>query len=466
MLIQFSVENYRSFKSEALLNLAPAKRQSHPNHLLKEVAGKHVEALPLACLFGKNASGKTNLVRAMHCAKNLITKGTAGNQPIKVTPFHLDPESTNKPSRFEFTFTHEKVLYVYGFSVSSEQVSEEWLFAYYSSQEAKVYERITQEGRTVVEAGERLAQGKEEKQFIRFIAKGTRPNQLFLTEAFEKNVKALLPVYQWFRTQLVIVRPDATYFALEHRAHSDKSFACFLERFLNGADTGVSGIETETKVFDPEDIPDVPNELVEFFIEHMEEDGGRGGFFQTSDHMFTAKKAEKGKFEVVRLTTQHLRSDGQLISFDINDESDGTQRLMHLAPILRDLSLSEKVYVVDELDRSLHPELSNLFVRKFLELTLASHSHGQLILTTHESTILDEKSLRRDEIWFVDKETSGSSILTSMSEFKVRSDLRLARGYRQGRFGSVPITSNLDSLLDLLQSDDSTYRRFRKPVKS
>ena len=352
-------------------------------------------------------------------------------------------------------FTHEKVLYTYGFLVSSRRVHEEWLFAHLSRSESRMFERTTtEEGTTEVAVGEAMGKSREEQQFVRFVAKGTRPNQLFLTEAFDRNVEKLGPVYRWFRDQLVVVNPDAEYFALSHRVHEDDDFVSFLGRFLKNADTGIEGIHTEEEELDVEELPASILETLRNRIERdLASSKSDGGFYLTSEALFTTKRSKDGKTTIVRLLTEHVGDDGQKVQFEIEDESDGTRRLLHLAPILRDLAINERTYFVDELDRSLHPELCRSFVQAFLRMADATPVHGQLVVTLHDVGVLDEKAIRKDEIWFVDKQR-GESQLYSLSEFDVRNDLRRAKAYRAGRFGAVPrsdgLPGTIDSLLDTL----------------
>ena len=189
MLLQFLVENYRSFQHRAVLNLAPVKSRIHPEHILvSENNGPKIRALPLAVFYGANAAGKSNFIRAVDFARNLIIEGTKGENSIGAVPFRLDSNSRESPSRFEFVLKHDGVLYTYGFVVTDREVREEWLFATFDRREIRLFERTTEEGKARIEFGPGLAPRREEKKRLHFVAAGTRPNQLFLTEANERNV--------------------------------------------------------------------------------------------------------------------------------------------------------------------------------------------------------------------------------------------------------------------------------------
>ncbi len=152
-----------------------------------------------------------------------------------------------------------------------------------------------------------------------------------------------------------------------------------------------------------------------------------------------------GELTLLKLKARHhLKDEEEHIDFEIENESDGTRRLMDLLPALLHSKSSEKVYLIDEIDRSMHPLLSRMFLEAYLNDQ--NCGRGQLIVTTHESQLLDRKLLRRDEIWFAEKDKNGGSHLYSLSEYKVRNDLKLGKGYLDGRFGAIPFLGDLESL--------------------
>lgn len=410
MLLQFMVENFRSFRDEVVLNMVPAKDKIHPEHVLKaEEKGRKTKALPLAVLYGANASGKSNLVQAMRFAKKLIVEGTRSDKPIGTVPFRLSPEAAGKPSRFEFVLKHEDVLYTYGFAVTDREVKEEWLFAVFQKQEVRLFERVTEDGKVQVEFGDKIAETHDEKQRLNFVAAGTRPNQLFLTEAGERNVEGIKGLISWFRHCLTIIGPDTNYWDLVQRAHRDERFVQFLSTFLRVADTGINGVNVRA--------------------------ANVGVGSDSSDGA------------VLSLKTMHKSSDGSDVPFETMDESDGTNRMINLALVLFDLQSTEKVYVIDDLNRSMHPLMCRLCVEAFLRGIKEEKSHGQIILTTHETCLLDFDLLRRDEIWFAEKDKLGSTHLTSLAEYEVRADLKVDKGYLNGRFGAIPFVGDIRDLL-------------------
>ncbi len=451
MLLRFSVLNFTSINEEITLDMIPAKSRTMKEHIITDVVGKKTEVLPIACIYGANASGKSNLIKAMGYAQGLILNGTKAGKSTMFTPFLLDTVVEKEPGRFEFVFKHEGILYTYGFVVSANTIHEEWLFAYYSAQESLVFERVTKDEKTTVNPGTRFIEGAGRKKFIEYVAQGTRPNQLFLTEAGEKNIELLKPVLHWFSEHLTIVSPDSQYGALTLRAHNDKEFLEFLAKFLQVADTGITDIHTFKEVFDRQKhADDIPPEILDDILKNVSNRDTVGlSFIGNSMSMALSNEIEEGKkvLNYISLKTDHTRDDGMTIPFDLGLESDGTRRLMHLAPMLLEVQGRERVFVIDEIDRSLHTHLSRLFLEACLLGIIEKGARGQFILTTHDTNLLDRDLLRRDEIWFMEKDKHGASHLTSMAEYKVSDGLNYENGYLHGRFGAIPFIGDAKNLL-------------------
>jgi AAA15 family ATPase/GTPase len=440
MLIRFVVENFLSFKGEAVLDMIATKDEEQTNHIFKEEQGKEVPILRVAALYGANASGKSNLVQAIHFAQELITKGTKGDQAIPVVPFRLDKDTLRSPSRFEFTIRYKGDIYTYGFKVSGEQVLEEWLFVTSNKREVRYFERInTKEGKVKVEFGPSLS-GKNKSSkyhgFLVFVVQGTRANQLFLTEAVDRNVEKVKPLMDWFNNVLQVITAESIYSPLEIRAHRDKPFTDFLGNFLRNAGTGIEGITTVNLPLDfDKQLQSTPEKDKQEIRDSLLK--GSGVILSTGGKQYGVTLGEDKQPILVGLKTQHRTSDGQIELFDIEDESEGTQRLIHLIPALATSKSSEKVWIIDELDRRLHPLLSRMFVEAYLDCGDAPQ-RGQMIFTTHDTNLLDSDLLRKDEVWFIEKDSGGASHLYSLAEFKIRQGLKIEKGYLNGRFGAIP----------------------------
>lgn len=399
MLLQFSVENHLCFAEEQSLSLVASKDEQHFNHLISIRENYKHQLLRIAALYGANAHGKTKLVESMAFAQKLIVHGKKRGQEIAVNPFRLNPQLSQSPSRFEFVFFHENIEYSYGFVVNRQKILEEWLFARPHAREIRYFERKTLEnGQSEVEFGTILLKNTE-KKFLTFIVQGMQENQLFLTEAFERNVDILKPVYEWFNNSLVIIIPNEL-LNLEEWFKKQETLTPFVLDFLQFANIGIKEILVEKN-------------------EHLSE-------------------------SLYYLKTQHQDSNNELITFELDEESSGTQRLIELLPIFAELENSNKIYVIDELDRKLHPFLSKLFVQYFLQKSQKTNS--QFIFTTHETHLLDQDFLRRDEIWFIEKDRLGCSHLYSLADFKIHPDIKIEKGYLQGRFGAIPFVGNINLL--------------------
>ncbi len=454
MLVQFSVENFLSFDEEQVFSMVAVGGDQHPTHLVPDVPRKGESLLRAAALYGANGAGKSNLVQAIRFAKNLIVDGTRGTQNIPVRPFKLGNEAS-RPSKFEFIIKTQGVLYNYGFRLDAVRIHEEWLYATPSKQEVKFFERTTSEdGRADVEVGPALSgRSSKQKQFLEFVAQGTRPNQLFFTQAIENNVDVLRSISEWFQYSCLILSAEATSRDVEGRAHTDKSFIGFLSRFLCAADTGIEIVTTEEVPFDFERyVPEMlekQREEVRAVVAQMP-----GNFMTTvrsaTGERYALRRNDQGEPILVLFNMQHRSKDGSHIPFDIHEESDGTQRMIHLLPAMFSLHEDEeRVLIIDELDRRLHPLISRLVV----EAALAGRNQSQLIFTTHDTNLLNLDLLRRDEIWFAEKDKEGASHLYSLAEFKTRADLKIEKGYLNGRFGAIPFIGDIHRLDETVPKD-------------
>lgn len=427
---------------------------NHSSHLtitMEAGAGKSI--LPVAAIYGANAAGKSNLIKAIGFAKNLIVVGTRTGQVIPVSTFKL-ADYSKKPSRFQFIFIHKNVRYSYGFTLTSGQILEEWLYAIPENKKREVlyFERNTSDKKeTKVEYGATL-KGKrgKNKQFLDFIAQGTRPNQLFLTEAVERNVKELIPIVNWFKRVLTILSAESHASGLEMEILNSREFTEFLGNFLKFAGTGIDSIGVDEVNLNIDSLfPTIPDVLREKIIEMLAEvDINSTMMIETNiwGQSYILTKGEQGQTSLMQLKTKRRHEQGQLIDFSIEEESDGTQGLINLIPALFMLKeSSEKVILLDELDRRLHPLLSRQFLNFFLKCK-TEKSRSQLIFTTHDTNLLDLNLLRRDEIWFVEKDRQGASQLYSLAEFKIRPDLPIEKGYLNGRFGAIPFFGDIHSL--------------------
>lgn len=434
MLLKFSCQNIFCFRDEVVLDLLAGTDDSHPDHLM-EVGDKGVRVLGNAVILGANAAGKSNLVRALQLLLHVIREGSRPHQNLPYFPFRLDLESPGRPTVFEMIFFMDGRTFRYGLAYNAREVLEESLSEYINGREKSLFSRLTVGEKVTVDISRRLASGKR-GSFLAFVAEGTRPNQPFLTECAEKNVYELESVHRWVGHHVLILTPTEPYNVLplyEDVDASLKSMAGFLKKF----DTGIEDITSELVPVDEDALQQAPSDI----REQLNQPGSRV-LLQVDGELHVYLRDEKGSLCRLDLGTIHGKEgEGNPVRFRVAEESEGTRRLMQLLPALSPGNPNESVLVVDEMDRSLHPLLLQTLIRDFGRRSLQT-GRRQLILTTHETSILDLDLLRRDEIWFVEKGPDGSSTLRSLADYKIRKDLRVERGYLSGRFGAIPVIAS------------------------
>ena len=420
MIISFSVKNWRSFRDQATFSMLASRERQHGERVPK--IGKYqTRVLPIAAIYGGNASGKTNFFKALHFAKTLVVRGTRPDSLIPVETFLLDDEKANHPSRFAFELLIDETLYDFSFSVTRKAVLEERLVVITSTSEKVLYER--RDGKINFDAS--LANDS----FLEFAFRGTRDNQLFLTNSVSQKVDNFRSVYDWLG-MLELVAPDSRFEPFDQFLDEKGLLYSAMNEMLQQLDTGIAHLGSEEVPV--ENIP-FPDSLKTKLQEEVEE----GMTIRSFPFLVTRKN---GELITKRMVSFHPKSDGTEAKFEIFQESDGSRRVLDLLPAFLKLSeqTSPKVYVIDEIDRSLHP----LLIRQLLEAYLASCStktRTQLLLTTHDVMLMDQQLLRRDEMWVAERDNSGASSLFSFSEYKdVRYDKDLRKSYLQGRLGGIP----------------------------
>jgi AAA15 family ATPase/GTPase len=443
MLLSFSVKNFRSFREEQTLSLVASSRHlDHPDHL-SPIPHDDNKVLPVAVVYGANGAGKSNLIKALAFLEELVIRGTEPKKPISRRPFLLDKHSASEPTELTIQFSNEDTAYIYGCRLSDRYVDAEWLSVLRDGREIGVFERqTTSQGRVTVEAGPVLADdtfGDHSKAHA-LTKVGVLPNQLFL-HAVGKSLREedqgplLRNALTWFYDRLTIVPADAAFGALAELVAKDESFAKFAGEFLRNVSTGVDRLRVESSEIDETFLgrfgKEVPGMVDALPV-------GEIASFQRSDGVeLIVEKTEGTKVRLRTIESEHLLEDGSRIALPFSEESDGTQRLTHLLPALHSLCREPGLYVIDEIDRSLHPLLAKGLVRSFLGECAGKGS--QLIFTTHETAFLDQGLLRRDEIWFANKPLPrGATELYSLADYSVRKDLVVDKAYLQGRFDAIP----------------------------
>ncbi len=451
MLLSFSVENFRSFQAEETLNLLASPRLGTPGSPhCREIAGTGEHALRVASLYGANGAGKSNLVRAIHVLEQLVLHGTPPGKAISYTPFLLDGESATKPTSLELQFMEEGEVFRYGICYDADRIHEEWLAVYKGKKEHSVFTRVSEEGgATTVSLGPTAKEASSPQKIKALAEVGARPNQLFLTEVVNlDDPKAQGPRFQrvvnWFKSTLQLVEPDSQFARLAETIATDERFVEFAGRFLREASTGIAGLDVQTREKPMSELLKSSLNVLENILDHLPQDGDLVIQGPQGEEMFVDKS---GNVITVRnIGALHDSATGNMVKLPLREESDGSRRLLNLLPALYRITTESTVFVIDELERSMHPMLARKFIEFFLKAVRGADS--QLIFTTHESTLLDLNLVRRDGIWFAEKDPKGATHLYSLADFKVRNDLRVEKGYLAGRFGAIPFLGGIDHLIE------------------
>lgn len=454
MLIRFNVKNFLSFseneegKSEEFSMIA-GKVRNKSEHTYDD---NKIRLLKFAAVYGANAAGKSNLVRAIDFMRQTVVHGLPNGYSDKYCK--ADIKNKERASYFEIEIKLGGQYYAYGYEVvlSTGQFQSEWLIELTSDNREKViFERNIVEGSYKLDG---FRKAKESYEKINNYAEDIQDDEkaLLLTVMNRnkknfyqryKSVAVLHNIYHWMKENLDINYPD--------RPISNYSYMASLENveevcnMIAAFGTGITNyqlveVPPEKVIFHfPKEIREqLKNKLEKNMIEPEKEtdDKQEFGLIMRSNRDFFILTMSNNK--MICQTIQFKHNNGDVL-FGLSEESDGTVRVLDLLEIL--LSNEGKTYVVDELDRCLHPSLTYKFIETFLQM--AAKKNIQLIVTTHESRLLDFDLLRRDEIWFVNKRATGESDIYSLEEYNTRFDQKIDKAYLEGRYGGVPIFNTI-----------------------
>ncbi|HEV3038165.1 MAG TPA: ATP-binding protein [Candidatus Angelobacter sp.] len=428
MVIRFSAENFRSFKEKQELTLVATSLKELPGALI-HIDGFSHDLLRVAAIYGANASGKTNVLKALSFMCSTVRNSHSKWAPearINRHTFRLN-QSESKPSSFEVEFLVSGTPYRYGFVLNTERILEEWLLAYPQGKQQLWFTRNEKQKEGQEPAG-RFSFGRHLSGENRAIEALTRKNSLFLSAAAQNNHSMLLPVYNWFAAN--------AHFAMAPRDSSqstanmckDNKRKEILANMLSSVDLGVTGLRVEEVRLD--------EEVESINAEHFK------NFFAALKNMVSALDPQANIETITKLFLLHRGSDEKPVEFPLEEESAGTSAYFALlGPVISVLE-NGGVLCVDELDSSLHPLLALELVKLFNDEKL-NPMGAQLIFNTHDTNLLDNSILRRDQIWFTEKDAQGATHLYPLSDFTPRKNENLKRGYLQGRFGAVPFIGQI-----------------------
>jgi uncharacterized protein len=438
-LLTFRAENVRSFRDEFELSLISTRlaEEDAVRFVTWREGGRPVGMLPVAGVFGANASGKTNVVKVMDDMRAHVLRSFRAGSPtggIPRRPFLLDPATRRKPSRFEIDLVLNGVRHEYGFALDDERVLDEWAYSYPHGKAVRLFRR----------RGSDVELGSAERVKGRAVIELLRPNALFLSTAASANHPLLLPIYAWFSRNLQLAEASSRQFrqALTTQLLDDDARRGQVLALLRAADLGISGAKKYQ--LDP-----VMKERLQRAVRIL---AGQEGEPDGSD--------EGPAFDQLGVRLTHRGAVGE-VELDVQDESLGTLVWFGLVgPVIEALA-DGTVLLADELDASLHPALVAELIRLFQD-PKSNPRRAQLVFNSHDATVLGDSTearlLGRDQIWFTEKRADGGTRLYALSDLDPRKEEAIGRRYLAGRYGATPILSRreFDASAELITSGDQS----------
>lgn len=432
MLLNFRFSNFKSFEELSHFSMITGKARKHPDNFLEK---DNFNVLTFSAIYGLNAGGKSNFVDAIGLSRAMILNDL---KDLRIYNRFNKNNDGNRHliSNFEYEIAIKNRYFVYGFSVilNDYKIIKEYLIDITDvRKEIIIFTRDEQSNATNIDINydylnldsdtiNRIDVYKNDLQTSMLLLKALNSGQKKPLKSKNKNELVLGTVFNWFENILEVISPEGT---TDNYAYLNEKLLEELGKYLNAFDTGVRKVKFHSV---SEDAIELPIKLREKIFEDVLSSNTNGALIRTGSNIFKVLN-KNGQIDVQEIRFIHASTN---ISYSLEEESDGTKRIIDIFSIL--LDTKQKVYIVDELDRSLHPNLSYKFVEEFIK----KKSGDQLIVTTHEERLLDLNLLRRDQVWFVERNELGNSNLYSLEEYKERFDTNIQKQYLDGRYGSVP----------------------------
>lgn len=449
IIVSLSLANFRSFFVEETFSLAASNRLggSHDDHAVS-IPNSDRKVLRAGVIYGANGAGKSNIFKALRYVKSIALGRQEKGKGTSRTPFRLGG-SSDDPSSFDLQFIAADRLYRFGFKADDFRITEEWLAEVINGREKTLYERMTSaDGQVTVSAPGLKGTGEK----LSALAKvGGPQNQSFLATVNLTLNRAdygehLESVLTWFKEGLRLIGPEAPFGRLGKYLTDNPACVDFAGGFLRSVSTGVDHLQVTKKEITEDELRSLlPESFVSHVLKSVSDDTAGKTVVPLGDGSeLLIERSSGDRFYRISVRAAHHNQAGAIVPFELGDESDGTRRLLNLLPALYRLHTDESVFFIDELDRSLHPNLVWEFMHFFLQSI--NRSRAQVIVTTHESSLLDLDLLRRDEIWFAEKDSKSATRLYALTDFNVRKDLEIRKHYLSGRFGAVPFLGDVERL--------------------
>ena len=420
MLIEFSVKNFLSFKDKVTLSLEKGNGDENINNVFKK---NNIELLKTCSIYGANASGKSNLLKAFVSSILMIRNSNivpVGWKWDFIKPFLFDEKTKFEPTEFEYIFIANNIKYRYCFKTTSEKIIDESLEAYYSKKPTIIYTRKkTNEYKFLI----------TDENKLKSIETKNTDNKLFLATATNWNYDKTKDAYLWFMESIdvydtldIISKED-----LKDLSKGEESLKNFTLNLLKESDIIID----------------------DFNVDYEEKN------VDINFNDIYSPSQKSNKITNVKIETIHEFVDKNnkknIYKLDMKDESSGTKILFSLAPLLKRIFETPKVVIIDELEKSLHPRLVEYLIKIFNNPKI-NKANSQLIFTTHAINLLNLNLFRRDQIWFVEKNSiNGSTDLYPLDSFSVRKEENIQKGYINGRYGAIPFINDMNLWVDSIK---------------
>lgn len=424
MLLRFSARNYLSVADTDEISLVASSLKG-PECSLVRIPGTDLSALPSAVIYGANASGKTNFLKAFSFLRKAILQSHTHGDPeggVPRIPFMLNPAHAGETTSLEAEFVLDGVRLQYGFECDDDTFTAEWLYAYPEGKRRRLFERTG----TDVEFGSYFKGPKK------ILVDLMRPNSLFISTATQNDHVELSRIVAFFRRTLFSMNVAVAKELINNTFKKDQVDPRTIE-FLNSIGTGITGFR-QTDIEIPESIRLITKEFVTIARKHMGE-----------NISFEDEHSERSRDVAIEFA--HAGISGEPCYFGLERESSGTRRLVLMMNTVFKALDEGNLVIIDELDASLHTFAAAQILALF-ENPKINRNGAQLIATTHDTNLLSLSRLRRDQIWFCEKDETGASHLFALSDIKSRPTDNFEQGYLEGRYGAIPYSGDLVALFE------------------
>ncbi len=434
MLVRFKVKNYLSFNDEVTFAMFRGESNNHYDHVYRTNENQ-ADILKSSIIYGANASGKTNLIKAIDDSRSYILNGSSNDDRIGIKKYKFNDSNVTS---FEYIINTSGYEYIYGFDISPFRVEKEWCYRINNKKVNSIYYREFNDAKDSMHTtvNETLIENSRETEYLHFSADACRTTELLLTRLNNQNKKYLnkeiSEIIEWFKN-LNVLHTDidnSNFFKLVFDEDFYKEYRGILELLdididvINAQDVGIEFVKNE-----------IPSTVINSITSKLTRNSSTM-FISGSNNFYIFSLDKDNDIVVRKVMIGREDENGKMVYFDIQEESEGTRRLFNIIPMLIEFKKHKSVFIIDEIDKSMHTLLTRALFQIFFYYTKGTSS--QLIATTHDTNLMDQSLFRDDEIWYMKKNFFRESELYSLSEFKEIADDELISDYLDGRLGAIP----------------------------